>query len=128
MYMNTSYRYHSISDTKSRVITKVHDLLGQPSYLCCCYCCPHGHAFFSKLIIIKLFIILDWNLRWVAENHKDNMLTKQVICHNQMIQPIQSTKRKMKPFQTKYTKQGESIAENPLYFPKPILSIGLGLK
>ena len=73
---------------------------------CCCNCCPHGNAFFSKLIIIKLFIILDWNLRWVSDNHKHN---KSNIdghkYHNQMIQPIQSTKRKRKSLKKISTKQ-----------------------
>ena len=57
-------------------------------YFCCC-------PFFSKLIIIKLFIILDLNLIWVADNHKhykSNMEGHRY--NNQMIQPIQSMKRK----------------------------------
>ena len=33
MYMNTSLKIHRIADTNSRVIMKVHDLLGQPSYM-----------------------------------------------------------------------------------------------
>ena len=33
MYMDISYKFHRIPDTQPRVITKVHDLLGQPSYL-----------------------------------------------------------------------------------------------
>ena len=33
MYINISYKFHRIPDTQSRFITKVHDLLGQPSYL-----------------------------------------------------------------------------------------------
>ena len=33
MYMNTSFKYHRITDTQSRVMTKVHDLLGQPSHM-----------------------------------------------------------------------------------------------
>ena len=33
MYKNTSYTYHRVTYTQSCVITKVHDLLGQPSYM-----------------------------------------------------------------------------------------------
>ena len=33
MYKNTSNKNHRIPDSKSCVITKVHDLLGQPSYV-----------------------------------------------------------------------------------------------
>ena len=33
MYINISYKFHRILDRQSRFITKVHDLLGQPSYL-----------------------------------------------------------------------------------------------
>ena len=32
MYIKISYKFHRISDTQSRVITKVYDFLGQPSY------------------------------------------------------------------------------------------------
>ena len=32
MYINISYKFHRILDTQSHFITKVHDLLGQPSY------------------------------------------------------------------------------------------------
>ena len=32
MYINTSFKYHRVTYTQSCVITKVHDLLGQPSY------------------------------------------------------------------------------------------------
>ena len=32
MYINTSLKYHISTGTQSRVITKVYDLLGQPSY------------------------------------------------------------------------------------------------
>ena len=33
MYMKISYKFHRIHDTQSRVITKVYDFLGQPSYM-----------------------------------------------------------------------------------------------
>ena len=33
MYKNISLKYHRITGTQTRVITKVHDLLGQPSYI-----------------------------------------------------------------------------------------------
>ena len=33
MYINTSFKYHRVTCTQSCVITKVHDLLGQPSYI-----------------------------------------------------------------------------------------------
>ena len=33
MYINTSYKYHRVTCTQSCVIRKVHDLLGQPSYV-----------------------------------------------------------------------------------------------
>ena len=33
MYINISLKYHRITGTQSRIIAKVHDLLGQPSYL-----------------------------------------------------------------------------------------------
>ena len=33
MYIKISYKFHRIPDTKSRVITKVYDFLGQPSYM-----------------------------------------------------------------------------------------------
>ena len=33
MYINISYKFHRIPDTQSHFTTKVHDLLGQPSYL-----------------------------------------------------------------------------------------------
>ena len=32
MYINTSFKYHRVTCTQSCVITKAHDLLGQPSY------------------------------------------------------------------------------------------------
>ena len=32
MYINITYEFHRIPDTQSYFITKVHDLLGQPSY------------------------------------------------------------------------------------------------
>ena len=32
MYINMSYKFHRIPETQSHFITKVHDLLGQPSY------------------------------------------------------------------------------------------------
>ena len=32
MYIKMSYKFHRIPDTQSHLITKVHDLLGQPSY------------------------------------------------------------------------------------------------
>ena len=32
MYINISYKFHRIPDRQSHFITKVHDLLGQPSY------------------------------------------------------------------------------------------------
>ena len=32
MCINTSFKYHRVTCTQSCVITKVHDLLGQPSY------------------------------------------------------------------------------------------------
>ena len=32
MYINIAYKFHRIPDTQSHFITKVHDLLGQPSY------------------------------------------------------------------------------------------------
>ena len=32
MFINTSFKYHRVTCTQSCVITKVHDLLGQPSY------------------------------------------------------------------------------------------------
>ena len=32
MYIKISYKFHRIPDTQSRVITKVYDFLGQPSY------------------------------------------------------------------------------------------------
>ena len=32
MYINISLKYHSFTGTQSRIIAKVHDLLGQPSY------------------------------------------------------------------------------------------------
>ena len=31
--MNMSYKFHIIPDTQSHFITKVHDLVGQPSYM-----------------------------------------------------------------------------------------------
>ena len=37
MYINTSFQYHRVTCTQSCVITKVHDLLGQPSYIGCSY-------------------------------------------------------------------------------------------
>ena len=33
MYINTSFKYHRVTCTQSRAIAKVHDLLGQPSYM-----------------------------------------------------------------------------------------------
>ena len=33
MYLNISYKFHRILDTQSHFIKKVHDLLGQPSYM-----------------------------------------------------------------------------------------------
>ena len=33
MYINISYKFHRIPDRQTRFITKVHDLLGQPSYV-----------------------------------------------------------------------------------------------
>ena len=33
MYINISYKFHRIPDRQSRFITKVHDLLGKPSYI-----------------------------------------------------------------------------------------------
>ena len=36
MYINTSFKYHRVTCAQSCVITKVHDLLGQPSYLHLC--------------------------------------------------------------------------------------------
>ena len=33
MYINISYGFHRIPDTQSHFITKVHDLLGQPSHM-----------------------------------------------------------------------------------------------
>ena len=33
MYIKISYKFHRIPDTQSRVITKVYDFLGQPSYI-----------------------------------------------------------------------------------------------
>ena len=33
MYINISYKFHRIPDTQSHFITKVQDLLGQPSYI-----------------------------------------------------------------------------------------------
>ena len=33
MYINISYKFHRIPDAQSHFITKVHDLLGQPSYM-----------------------------------------------------------------------------------------------
>ena len=33
MYIKISYKFHRIPDTQSRVITKVYDFLGQPSYV-----------------------------------------------------------------------------------------------
>ena len=32
MYINISYKFHIILDKQTRFITKVYDLLGQPSY------------------------------------------------------------------------------------------------
>ena len=32
MYIEISYKFHRIPDTQSRVLTKVYDFLGQPSY------------------------------------------------------------------------------------------------
>ena len=32
MFINISYKFHRIPDRQSRIKTKVHDLLGQPSY------------------------------------------------------------------------------------------------
>ena len=36
MWMKTSCKFYRIPGTQSRVITKVHDLLGQPSYMSLC--------------------------------------------------------------------------------------------
>ena len=33
MYINISYKFHRIPDTQSHFITKVQDLLGQPSFI-----------------------------------------------------------------------------------------------
>ena len=33
MYINISYKFHRIPDTQSRFMAKVHDLLGQLSYI-----------------------------------------------------------------------------------------------
>ena len=33
MYLKISYKFQRIPDTQSRVITKVYDFLGQPSYV-----------------------------------------------------------------------------------------------
>ena len=33
MFINLSYKFHRIPDRQSRFIIKVHDLLGQPSYV-----------------------------------------------------------------------------------------------
>ena len=37
-YINTSCEYHIFSGTQSRVITKVHNLVGQPAY------CQNNHS------------------------------------------------------------------------------------
>ena len=34
MYIKTSLKYHRITGAQSHAISKVHDLLGQPSYCC----------------------------------------------------------------------------------------------
>ena len=33
MYIKITYKFHRIPDTQSHFITKVHDLLGHPSYI-----------------------------------------------------------------------------------------------
>ena len=33
MYINRSLKYHRFAGTQSRIISKVHDLLGQPLYM-----------------------------------------------------------------------------------------------
>ena len=46
MYIQISYKFHGIPDTQFCVIAKVHDLLGQPSYMflekLLFTCKPHG--------------------------------------------------------------------------------------
>ena len=44
MYKNISNKNHRIPESKSCVITKVHDLLGQPSYM-------HGNM---RFLIVKI--------------------------------------------------------------------------
>ena len=60
MYIITSLKYHRITDKQSRVMTKVHDLLGQPSYSCNSigvYCLNvHVYWLFAAFKAISIYI------------------------------------------------------------------------
>ena len=58
MYINISYKFHRIPNRQSRFITKVHDLLGQPSYI---------HTLFWLLVSLKLsplYIYVHYSDYW----------------------------------------------------------------
>ena len=77
MYIEISYKFHRIPDTQSRVLTKVYDFLGQPSYITLCYICyvPGIHLikslnFFIIVSIDKpLDAYLDENIMTLNGNH-----------------------------------------------------------
>ena len=76
MYIQISYTFQRIPDTQSRVITKVYDFLGQPSYtdgffllvwynkvgiVHCTYLCVSGYNFQNNCILLSQFFFTFTN-------------------------------------------------------------------
>ena len=61
MYINTSKKNnHRIPPTRSRVITKVHDLLGQPSYNAILHKTPDSQTYLNRILNEALYFILGF--------------------------------------------------------------------
>ena len=59
MYINTSFKYHRVTWTQSCVVTKVHDLLGQPSYMLSYYqITTKKIALAIQIILLKISLLV----------------------------------------------------------------------
>ena len=56
--INTSLKYHRTTDTQSRVVTKVHYLLGKPSYICINFVICHVSFYWMAAKVIHFFHIV----------------------------------------------------------------------
>ena len=63
MYINILYKFHRIPDTQSHFIAKVHDLLGQPSYMQLDRSGPEAIKLFSSSTQLSTKFILIINVK-----------------------------------------------------------------